>query len=258
MNDNKINVNINSVKSVYITIFFNDIKLASATGFLVNKEDITYLITNRHVVTGRNNETRECLDKINGSIPNKLKVWLPSEIDEGYGWRNIDIDLYDSDENQTWLEHPTYKEKVDVVAIKLGKYNQTKPFCYYLKSNYKPSITQNLFILGYPFGLDINPTIGKYAIWTTGVVASEPDLDLNINGEQLPAFLVDAKTRQGQSGSPVIYYDSSGLLKNKNAIYKYSQPITIQIGIYSGRINKESDLGYVWKWSLIEEIINSN
>ena len=26
------------------------------------------------------------------------------------------------------------------------------------------------------------------------------------------------------------------------------------IGIYSGRINSDSDLGYVWKWSIIEDI----
>lgn len=258
MKDNKINVDINSVRSLYITVFFNDTKLASATGFLVNKDDVIYLITNRHVVTGRHNETNKCLDEINGGIPNKLKVWLPSEIDKGYGWRNIDIDLYDSEENKTWLEHPTYREKVDVVAIKLGKYKQTIPFCYYLNSDYELNVTQNVFIVGYPFGLDINPSNGKYAIWTTGVVASEPDLDLRINGEQLPAFLVDAKTRKGQSGSPVIYYDSSGLLKNKNLVYKFPDAVTIQIGIYSGRINSESDLGYVWKWSLIREIIDSN
>ena len=40
--------------------------------------------------------------------------------------------------------------------------------------------------------------------------------------------------------------------------YIFAGPIIHEIGIYSGRINKDSDLGYVWKWSLLEEIINNN
>ena len=119
-------------------------------------------------------------------------------------------------------------------------------------------VTENVYIIGYPFGFNVSPENGKYAIWSTGTVASDPDLNLNINGEQLPAFLVDAKTRHGQSGSPVIYYNKNGIDSDANGIALYGGPVTHEIGIYSGRINKESDLGYVWKWSLIKEIIDNN
>ncbi len=30
-----------------------------------------------------------------------------------------------------------------------------------------------------------------------------------------------------------------------------------EVGIYSGRINKDSDLRYVWKWKVIKEILES-
>lgn len=249
-------VNINSLKSLYITILFDETQLATATGFLINSDRDYYLITNRHVVTGRNNETGECLNSM-GAIPNKIKVWIPYKTEVGVSWNNKEIELYDDNNEKIWLEHPNYMEKVDVVAIKLDTYNQNF-FCYNLVNNFRPIVTENLYIVGYPFGFIVNRENGKYAIWTTGIVASDPDLNLNINGEQLPAFLVDAKTRQGQSGSPVIYYSDNGMIRQNNGFAIYGSPITIEIGIYSGRINNESDLGYVWKWSLIKEIIDNN
>lgn len=252
-----MNINIHSLKSIYITILFNETQLATATGFLVHKENELYLITNRHVVTGRDNQTDKCLDEITAATPNKLKIWFPHRDIENYKWSNISIDLYDDNGNMKWLEHPKYKNKVDVVAIPLGTFDQIT-FCYNIKSSYNPIVTENIFIIGYPFGYNIRPKEGRYAIWSTGTVASDPDLDLEINGNQLPAFLVDAKTRKGQSGSPVIYYNSSGFTRKNNGGFSvYGNPVIHEIGIYSGRINKDSDLGYVWKWSLIEEIINT-
>lgn len=254
--EERITININSIKSLFVSVYFNDVQLGTATGFIVNENNILYLVTNRHVVTGRNNETGECLDT-NLSIPNKLKLWFPHQENNNYIWSNIDILLFDENENKIWLEHPTYKEKVDVVVIRLGQYDQIQ-FCHNLISNYKPVVTENVYIIGYPFGFNVSSENGKYAIWSTGTVASDPDLNLNINGEQLPAFLVDAKTRHGQSGSPVIYYNKNGIDSDANGIALYGGPVTHEIGIYSGRINKESDLGYVWKWSLIKEIIDNN
>lgn len=253
--ENTVYVNENSVKSIYVDICYEDLTIASATGFIVYKDKTFYLITNRHVVTGRNNETNECLDLKYGAIPNKIIIMVPRIEGKKWIWSKVVIQLYNVNGEPIWLEHPTYKNRVDVVAIKLCNDIQTN-FYYNLKSNYYTSVTDNVFIVGYPFGFNVNPKNGKYAIWTTGIIASDPDLNLNINDEQLPAFLIDAKTRHGQSGSPVIYYSSIGIDKTNNGIGFYGFPIIHEIGIYSGRINKESDLGYVWKWSLIGEIIN--
>lgn len=254
--EEKITININSLKSLYITLYFNDIKLGTATGFLINNNERLYLITNRHVVTGRNNQTNECLNKM-GAVPNKMKIWIPQYTGDFYTWSNVDYELYNQEQNPIWLEHKEFKNKVDVVAIDLGK-NTINTFYYNLKSDYKTIVTEQLYIVGYPFGFDVNPKNGKYAIWTSGRAASDPDLNLNINGEQLPAFLVDARTRSGQSGSPVIYYSDNGMMRENSGFSIYEGPITKEIGIYSGRINSESDLGYVWKWSLIDGIINQN
>ena len=250
-------VNINSLKSIYISILFNDMELATATGFLVSKESNIYLVTNRHVVTGRDNQTNKCLDRIHAAIPNILEIWIPYKTSEYYKWYKIRYNLYDESNNPLWMEHPIYKNKVDVVALNLGKFEQNI-FCYNINSSYVPIVTENVFIIGYPFGYNVRPKEGKYAVWSTGTIASDPDLDLEINDEQLPAFLIDAKTRKGQSGSPVIYHSTNGFDRKDNGFAIYGGPITHELGVYSGRINADSDLGYVWKWKLIKEIIDNN
>jgi hypothetical protein len=54
-------------------------------------------------------------------------------------------------------------------------------------------------IIGFPFGMAYG---GAMATWVQGFVASEWQVDYG----DLPRFLVDSRTRQGQSGSPVIFY----------------------------------------------------
>lgn len=251
-----MNININSLKSIYLSILFNEIELATATGFLINQGSEIYLITNRHVVTGRDNQTNKCLDQVNAGIPNKIKIWFPYRENNYYKWSNISYDLYNANGEPLWMEHPIYKNKADVIALNLGTFDQNL-FCYNIHSPYSPIVTENVFIIGYPFGYNVRPKEGRYAIWSTGTVASDPDLDIEINGEQLPAFLIDAKTRKGQSGSPVIYHSANGFDRQANGFAIYGGPITHELGIYSGRINADSDLGYVWKWKLIEEIIST-
>lgn len=250
-------INPNTVKSLYINVCFNETVIAYATGFLVNQNGKIYLITNRHVVTGKNNETGECLDSKTQAIPNNLKVWIPySNNKDNVLWRLQTIKLYDENENKLWLEHPVYKEKVDVVALFfIGTI--TNIITHNSETSYNPIITENVFIIGYPYGYLISPNNGLFAIWSTGTIASEPSLNLNIGSVEVPAFLVDAKTRKGQSGSPVIYYSSNGMDRRETGFAIYSGPVLHEIGIYSGRINSESDLGYVWKWSVIKEIIDS-
>lgn len=254
--EEQMKINVNSFKSAYLIIYFDEMELARATGFFVRKGDDFYLITNRHVVTGRNNETGECLDAY-AAVPNKLRIYFPYYKNEGYSWGELDKNLYDDNDNSLWIEHPIYEGKVDVVALYLGKHDQFE-FCYDMETQHRPIVSDNVFILGFPFGFNVRPKNGKFAIWSTGTIASDPDLDININGEQLPAFLVDSRTRPGQSGSPVIYYNSNGMDRYDGGIAMYAEPVMHEIGIYSGRINKDSDLGYVWKWSLIKDIIDKD
>lgn len=101
---------------------------------------------------------------------------------------------------------------------------------------------------------DIPSLKGGLPVWATGFVASEPQLDLG--GK--PVFLIDSRTRRGQSGSPVVACRNRGLVHLKGARHKTVEsrtPAYRFMGVYSGRINPESDLGYVWKASAVRDLI---
>lgn len=253
-------VNENSSKPVFIDIYFNELKLGSATGFQIQNKQ-KYLVTNWHVVSGKNFITNQCLNDL-GAIPNKLILKYKRYIDDGnYEWIDKTIHLYDLNENKIWHEHPIFGSKVDVVLVPLeeeaNKYSYKE--CFRDNTNYILNVTENIFVLGFPLGYTVKSKEEPHAVWTSGTVASDPILNLIINGDEVPAFLIDSRTRQGQSGSPVIYYSQQGLdlhyETNRTAIW--GCPFMQEVGIYSGRINKDSDLGYVWKWQVIKEIIES-
>lgn len=253
---------INSIKSLYVETFFNQIRLATATGFVVKYNEKFYLITNRHVVTGRNNINGKCLDEKNASIPNCLHVWLPSSIETGeiihrINWDYTNIPLKNENDEPIWIEDKKeHRMKYDVAAIPLKEFDEK--FSYEIDTDYETYVTDKVYIVGYPYGLDISEHGGKFGIWTLGSIASEPLIQYTFLGEKLPVILIDAKTRSGQSGSPVIYYDVGGVLRSEEGVKIYGKPITQTIGIYSGRFDANSDLGFVWQWNVIKEIIDGD
>lgn len=95
---------------------------------------------------------------------------------------------------------------------------------------------------------------GNFATWSTGHIASEPDKEFN----GLPAFLIDCRARKGQSGSLVIGRFLPGdVVSHKGKLYSAKKEMIDYVGIYSGRINKESDLGIVWKMVVIRDIVRT-
>lgn len=153
-----------------------------------------------------------------GAIPSKLIVQIPEyhKEDDMFIWNQWQINLYKNGKER-WLEHPTQKNKMDVIAIKLEK--TVSNMCYSIEgNNYLCTICDNIKIIGYPFGYNVNKKEGYYGIWISGAIASEPLVNLEVKGieGELPAFLIDARTREGTSGSPVIYYNRQGLLPMNN------------------------------------------
>jgi hypothetical protein len=73
-----------------------------------------------------------------------------------------------------------------------------------------------------------------------------------------PTFLIDCRSRQGQSGSAVISHRNGGsVAMTDGSTSIFGGPVTRFLGIYSGRVNAESDLGIVWKASAIAELVAS-
>lgn len=103
-------------------------------------------------------------------------------------------------------------------------------------------------VVDFPFGLTAG---GSLAVWATGFVATDHDIDY----AALP-FLIDCRSRQGQSGSAVIAHRTSGAVASEQGVSIGGGVMTRFLGIYSGRVNAESDLGFVWKAAAIRQLVN--
>lgn len=89
-------------------------------------------------------------------------------------------------------------------------------------------------------------------IWSRGTIATEPEIDY----EGMPLFLIDSRTRPGQSGSPVLLYSAGGMVPMQDgSSAMFGGAVTRLIGIYSGRVNSESDLGKAWKVNAIQDVV---
>ncbi len=237
------------MQSLLIQIQFNGQPLSTGTAFVVNTAKGPALVTNRHNVTGRRQDTGAPLSPT-GGIPNEVVVihnrlgnlgeWVPR------------LELLLANGSPRWREHPTLTSKADFVALPLTQLDDVQLYPYD-PSNPGPDIfcgpADGVSVVGFPFGMTGG---GACGIWATGFIASETAIDF----ENLPVFLIDCRSRQGQSGSPVIAYRSGGMVAMADgSAAAFSGPVWRFLGIYSGRINAESDLGIVWKASAITELL---
>jgi hypothetical protein len=161
--------------------------------------------------------------------------------------------LVDASGVPLWKEHPIHKEKVDVVALPLTEISGIATYPHALTGGTLLAIgpTEVVSVIGFPFGLTSG---GLFAIWATGFIASEPEVEL----DNLPLMLIDCRGRPGQSGSPVVAYRNGGtaVLEDGSTAF-FGGPVFRLLGIYSGRVNEQSDLGRVWKTSAIQQLVDS-
>lgn len=240
-----VEVTRESMASLFLIPRFQGEEIAkNATGFLVLHEGSTYLITNWHVASGKDYRTKKALNQPSGSIPDELIVWHTdtSFLEPGRvrGWKQHSASLYDHEGQPLWLEHPEHGNDVDVIALRIDVAPDALVYPYEIEHpDALPPVhvAEDVSIVGFPQG---ESSLGYLAIWVRGTIASEPNVDHVVDHLFRPVFLVDARTRHGQSGSPVLLIREG--------------PVG-PLGVYSGRIDEQSDLGYVFKWRVIREII---
>ena len=227
--------------------------LGSATGFFVrDTERRPRLVTNRHVVTGRHWET-DSVDGYGGVAPSAIRVSVPMAARFG-SWTQVLIELGDEKNQPRWREHPELGRAVDVVALPMPETEHIDIIEWPLGAGVaRLDLTDTLYVIGFPVGFDPVKAVGVFGIWTRASIAWQPRLDWR----GLPCFLVDCRSRSGQSGSPAVFYANRlvsfmGIDGNMR-----TGPAWSLAGIYSGRIHKDSDLGIVWKRPALERIIAS-
>jgi hypothetical protein len=225
-------------------------RLATGTGFVAIAPKGPVLLTNWHNVTGLHPQSRQPLSPT-GALPDRLAI-VHNRANQLGQWLVREEPLL-AGQRIRWHEHPTLGDKVDAVALPLTALDDVELYPHDITGG--PDIAVGpadpVSVIGFPFGLQAG---GSLAVWATGFVASEPQIDFN----DLPLMLVDCRTRPGQSGSAVISYRSGGAVAMADggtsifgaAVWKF-------LGIYSGRINEQSDLGLVWKVKALSELIAS-
>lgn len=245
-------VAIESAMSLHIQMTVNALPLATGTAFAVECNGTPHLITNRHNLSGRNTATNQPMS-VTGATPGAVTIMHNAADTLGH-WTPVTEPVVDGDGNPLWLEHPDLGSKVDVVALPLRSLDGVRLYPYDLtppERRVAAGVSDGVSIIGFPFGVTGGGSLG---IWTRGFVASEPEMDFH----DLPLFLVDARTRQGQSGSPVIFYSSGGAVTMADGGLVVSPGKTREfLGVYSGRINAESDLGLVWKPAAVRRIVEA-
>ncbi len=168
-------------------------------------------------------------------------------------WLRVRESLYHPNGRPRWMEH-SHGRQIDVVALPLLAVD-TSVALYPLDldladANVMAQPAMPVSIIGFPFGLT---AAGSFPIWKMGHIASEPEIDY---GNQ-PVFLVDATTRPGMSGSPVLLRVTSYRLRHGEATIQMGPPVTRFMGIYSGRIHGEAEIGKVWRPEVISQILRA-
>jgi hypothetical protein len=226
-------------------------EIGTATGFLAMSSKGPMLMTNYHVISSLRADDQQ---PVAPGVPPPDEIEILHNLKGRPGaWFAVREPLYDAG-GKRWVEHPKYGNRADIVALPLTNLENVELIDYPL-TDYPPIAygpAEPISIVGFPFGKSAGFV---FPIWATGFVASQPQLDY----EYLPVFLVDCRSRQGQSGSPVIAYRTGSFLLENGAMLSggADRAVFRLLGMYSGRIHKESDIGMVWKLSAIAELINS-
>jgi len=244
-----------SLTTIPIDLRFNEQRLSSATAFTWERDDLHYLITNWHIVSGRDPNTDKHL-LATAAEPNLLYGWFNTKGNNIVHKHPLPIRIRQDSGEVAWLVHPTHKRGIDVVAIPLvGDIVSSIHFYPINKmgsADLLVRIGMDVFVLGYPFGL------GKTGlpVWKRGSIASEPDLVPHVE----KYLLVDTASRPGMSGSPVILRTYYAHASQKGEVTITPGAANKFIGVYSGRLHTqdplEAQIGMVWSATYIDEIID--
>lgn len=259
-----------NVAVTFLQMQYRDNVLSTGSAFYWKQNDRTFLITNRHNLSGWNAETDKAMSN-NGGIPDRISFLTCKQISapDANGQRNVKfvpvtVKLCDEDwTNPRWLQHPKLGKRADIAAIDVTNAIEGSLTCT-ANSIEDDAIlqsyaSQDVFILGYPLGLIPHaPT----PVWKRGTIATDPTFD----PDGLPVMYVDTASRSGMSGSLVIarHMIVGRVYKKKDGTD--SEPLIfgkrdVVLGIYSGRLGADevkAQLGIVWKRSVIEETVTGN
>ena len=247
---NQVHIDYLTVRSLRLCLLCNGYQISTATGFLVSHNEAFYLVSNYHVLSGRNADTDEPMDKSAG-LPDTVAIYHNKKNSLG-NWEIRYEHLIDAMGNSRILIHPR-GGKIDVALLPLTSLDDIELYATDLELQNEPiplPPTAAISIIGFPFGI---ASAGSFPIWKSGTVASEHGL----NFQGVPQFLIDSTGRPGMSGSPV-YARRLGIYQHESGTNVVFHGIKDRfLGIYAGRIDNHSEIGRVFRPSTIRDILSA-
>jgi hypothetical protein len=244
-----------TLTTVPLEQYFGETRLGRGTGFMWKIKERYYLVTAWHVLAMRDFFTGKNL-RADAGRPNVLRTLFNIRTGS-FDKQRWDITIRDENDAPLWLVHPA--RRVDVAVLPISFRPEQPIITIYplnelANAGLRIEIGMEVFILGYPF--EIKPP--AYPVWKRGSIASEPQL-ARLTTDYM---LVDAASRPGMSGAPVIRRSWTNHMVEPGVVALVDTPLNKFIGVYSGRLptdhTHEAQIGVVWGASLIEEIIAGN
>jgi hypothetical protein len=221
---------------------------------------------------GRNSDDPKRILHSKNALPNRVQLSLVLKPDQpGYPsapgqilLQQQFIELYDSDSKAAWYQHQK-KNEIDVAVINTGgafdRFHIMGVNDLATEHDMAVQIGNEVFILGYP--LRFRHFI-ETPIWKRGSIASEPNVETMESGSRV---IIDATTRQGMSGAPVIMRAKTHYVSVSGDIKSHANA-TRWIGVYASRPNlqaitsgdeedRRAEIGYFFKSNCVPEAITN-
>jgi hypothetical protein len=274
-----LRVRLETLATTKVELYFNETYITSATGFIYRYAKTYAMVTNWHVLTGINPNTGANIDP-NGARPNRIKFYLNifTDIFGQFEVKPYAADLI-IDGQPIWYQLPHGKMPIDIALIELeaiiDDFAQIRERIGHLQGGQMlvhvdeqnipkfafhayPRIGAEVFILGFPKGIGQ----GSFPIWKRGSIATEPLHNVTTGGAKTgaPVILVDAITRDGMSGSPVLYFGSE--VMGEFGPSTADTGMSRVVGVYAGRegVTAEENsmsLGRVWKVEVLDALFSA-
>ena len=259
-----------SFSSCYLELHGEGASTRHASGFLWRAGNEIYLVTNWHVVTGKNIFNGEFME--HGWCPQRIVLDLMIQGASSAGSvatsnREISIErhelrLYHDFHSPLWLQHRmTFDWNVDIALLRLDASKISNASRIICVNDYKFErlfhyVGADILVIGHPLSNEDSKYPVTFPTWKRGSIASELFIPWNMR----PAFLADVRTSQGMSGSPVIRR-AFGPATMADLTTCLDKVVTSEfMGIYSGRLyddERNASVGLVWYRNLIDQIISS-
>jgi hypothetical protein len=239
-------------QAMFIEVFAGEDRIGAGTGFIVEGPTGRVLLSNRHVIVGREPSSNEYKDK-GGRQPDRIKVW---SVDRSAQPTVVEMRLFDAAGTEQWIEHPQHRHHLDLVGMLWPHTEFRSTRTGTLAASGAPvriSVPDPVLLLGFP--LRFHGGIHGLPVAVSGMIASTPGL--SVDGD-LPRFLIDSATIEGLSGSPVLFYPNGQTVINERgttATAVLTKDAYQLLGLYTGRIRGDAQLGYVIDVGAIRELL---